>query len=73
MFNSLFFFQDLVKLGNAAAESQFINLCFFLRQRFSIINEMLKKLQTDILKKKLDHWFNDSSKNERTAPHSRKS
>jgi hypothetical protein len=70
---SFLYFQDLVKLGNAAGEAQFINLCFFLRQRFSVLNDMLTKLQRDTRKMKLDHWFNDSSQQERAVPYGRKS
>ncbi|XP_021942655.1 uncharacterized protein LOC110841429 [Zootermopsis nevadensis] len=63
-------FGDLMKLGNAAGEAQFINFCFFLRQRFSVLNDNLTKLQMDTRKTKLDHWFNDSSQK---APYGNKS
>lgn len=62
-------FQDLLKLGNAAGQTQFINLCFFLSQRFSVLNDMLMKLQTHTSKAKLDHHMYDSSSQiERAIP-----
>jgi hypothetical protein len=69
-------FQDLIKLGNAAGEMQFINLCFFLRQRFSFLNDILIQLHGDVRTARdtaiLERWMYDSSQTKIAVPWRRK-
>ena len=42
------YFQDLLKLGHSAGEIQFLTLCYFLYQRFKMLNKNLVSLRTSM-------------------------
>jgi len=52
----------MTKVGSAAGETQFIIICFFLRQRFSALNDMLVQLKTVRTKPLLEHCLYKSSR-----------
>jgi len=58
----LYFFQEVARVGSVASETQFIIICFFLRQRFSALNDMLVQLKTVRTKPLLEHWLYQSSR-----------